>query len=61
MKTRIRIIVVTAMCIAIIPMYHSTAGSATIFEEHRTDFEYDTALPLDAEEEVIEESSYYTK
>ncbi len=36
-------------------------ASASVFDEHKKDFDYDKSLPLNQKMEVIQESDYYTK
>ncbi|MFA6450824.1 MAG: prolyl oligopeptidase family serine peptidase [bacterium] len=37
------------------------ASSATVFDEHKADFNYDKSQPLNSTAKVVEESAYYTK
>jgi uncharacterized protein len=39
----------------------SAAASASVFDEHKKDFDYDKSQPLNPDIKVVEQSAYYTK
>jgi hypothetical protein len=50
-----------AVVIAVILKLAASPASASIFDDHKKDFDYDKSIPLNAVIKVIQDAEYYTK